>query len=81
MLKVGKVIHFYAKTSIAIVELDGTLSVGDRIKFERNGETLFEQKTESIQIGYEKVDSANRGIMIALKTNEEVKRCDEIFKV
>lgn len=81
MFKVGKVLQFYAKTSIAIVELDGTLSVGDRIKFERLGETLFEQKVELIQIEYNKVDSANRNDVVGLKTNEEVQKGDEIFKI
>lgn len=81
MFKVGKIIHFYTKTSIAIVELDGTLSIGDQVRFVRNGETLFEQKVDVIQIEYNKVDSAERGSVIGLKTNEEVEEDDEVFKI
>ena len=33
MFKVGRVSHYYDKIGVAIVELDGTLSVGDKIKF------------------------------------------------
>jgi len=81
MFKSGKVIQFYSKTSIAIIELDGTLAVHDRIKFVRNGDTLFEQIVESIQVEYKKVDSANRDSIVALKTNEEIEKGDEIFKI
>ncbi|HET7099172.1 MAG TPA: translation elongation factor-like protein [Patescibacteria group bacterium] len=81
MFKVGKILNYYGKTTISIVELDGTLSVGDRIIFSRDGNTLFEQVVELIQIGHEKVDSVDRGNMIGLKTNEEVQKGDEIYKI
>lgn len=81
MFKVGKVIHFYDKIGVAIVELDATLSVGDRIKFVRGGEDLFEQAVESIQIEHKKVDSANKGDVIGLKADEAVKESTEVFKI
>ena len=81
MFKIGRVLQFYTKTSIAIVELDGTLAIGDRIKFERDGQNLFEMIIESIQIEYNKVAVAHRGNVIGLKTNEEVEKNDEIFKI
>ena len=80
MFKVGRVLQFYTKTNVAVVELDGTLSVHDRVRFVRNGETIFDETVEVIQIEYRKVDSANRGDVIALKTNEEAKEGDEIYK-
>lgn len=81
MFKVGKVSHYYDKLNVAIIDLDGTLSVGDKIKFVRGGEDLFEQKVESIQIEHEKKDSAGKGDVIGLKTNEAVKEGTEVFKV
>lgn len=81
MFKVGKVIHYYDKIGVAIVELDGTLSVGDRIKFVRGGEDLFEQSVESIQIEHNKVDSANKGDVVGLKADEAVKESTEVFKL
>jgi len=81
LFKVGKVSHYYDKLSVAIIDLDGTLSVGDNIKFIRGGEDLFEQKVESIQIEHEKKDSAGKGDVIGLKTNEAVKEGTEVFKV
>ena len=79
--KVGKVTHYYDKIGVAIVELDGTLAVGDKIKFIRGGEDLFEQEVKSIQIEHEEVDSAKKGDVIGLETDEEVKEGAEVFKL
>ena len=73
MFKIGKVTHFYDKLSVAIVELDGTISVGDKIKFVQGGKDIFEQLVESIQIEHEKKDTASKGDVIGLSTNEAVK--------
>ena len=81
MFKIGKVSHYYNKLAVAIIKLDGTLSVGDKIKFVRGGEDLFEQKVESIQIEHEKKDTAVKGDVIGLKTNEAVKEGTEVFKI
>lgn len=81
MFKVGRVSHYYDKLSVAIVDLDGTISVGDTIKFVRGGEDLFEQKVESIQIEHEKKDTASKGDVVGLKTNEAVKEGTEVYKV
>lgn len=59
----------------------GTLSVGDKIKFSRGGEDLFEQSVESIQIEHEKKESAKKGEVIGLKVGKAVKEGAEVFKV
>lgn len=81
MFKIGKVSHYYDKLGVAIVELDGTLSVGDKIKFSRGGEDLFEQAVESIQIEHEKVESAGKGKIIGLKTEKAAKVGSEVYKI
>jgi putative protease len=81
LFKIGHVTHFYDKLGVAIVELDGTLSVGDNVKFVRGGEDLFEQKVDSIQVEHEKKDSAGKGDVVGLKTNEVVKEGAEVFKI
>jgi len=81
LFKVGTVSHFYDKIGVAIVELGGTLSVGDKIKFSRGGEDLFEQTVESIQIEHEKVESAGKGRVVGLKTVEVVKAGADVYKV
>jgi putative protease len=81
MFKVGKVTHFYDKIGVAIIELTGTLSVGDKIRFVRGGEDLFTQVVDSIQVEHKKLDSADSGDVIGLKTNEAAKTGSEVFKV
>ena len=79
--KIGKVTHYYDKIGVAIIELDAPLSVGDKIKFVRGGEDLFEQEITSIQIEHEKKDSAKKGDVVGLKTDGEVKEDAEVYKV
>lgn len=81
MFKVGKVSHYYDKIEVAIIDLDGTIAVGDTIKFARGGDDLFEQKVDSIQIEHEKKDSAGKGDVVGLKTNEAVREGTEVFKI
>ena len=81
MFKVGKVTHYYDKLGVAIIDLDGELSVGDEVKFAKGGEDFFKQKVDSIQVEHEKKDSAKKGDVIGLKTQEKVKEGTEVFKV
>jgi putative protease len=81
MFKVGTVTHFYDKIGVAIIELTGTLSVGDKIRFARGGEDLFTQTVDSIQVEHKKLDSADSGDVIGLKTDEALKAGAEVFKV
>lgn len=80
MFKVGKVIHYYDKIGVAIVELDGSIAVGDKVKFVKDGESLYEQAVESIQIDHDKVDTAKKGDVVGLKVQETTKEGTEVFK-
>lgn len=79
--KIGKVTHYFDKIQVAIVELSANLAVGDKIKFVRGGEDLFEQKVSSIQIEHEKKDSASKGEIVGLKVEKELKEGAEVFKL
>jgi putative protease len=79
--KIGKITHYYDKIGVAIVELDATLTTGDKIKFVRGGDDLFEQTVESIQIEHEKKESAKKGDVIGLKVEKEVKEGAEVYKL
>ncbi len=70
MKKVGKVTHYYGKIGVAIIDLSGTLKVGDRIKFENGAE--MEQTVDSMQIEHEQVESAKKGDMVGLKVDQKV---------
>lgn len=80
MFKIGKVSHFYDKLGVAIVELDGTLALGDKVKFVKGGEDLFEQEVDSIQIEHNKVESANKGDVVGILVKEPLKEGTEVYK-
>lgn len=79
--KVGKVTHFYDKIGVAVVELDASLAKGEKIKFVRGGEDLFEQDVKSMQIEHDKIDSAKKGDVVGLKVDDTVKEGAEVYKI
>jgi putative protease len=79
--KVGKVTHYYDKIGVAIVELDADLGSGDKVKFVRGGEDLFEQSVESMQIEHKQIKSAKKGDVVGLKADQEVKEGAEVYKI
>lgn len=78
--KIGKVTHYYDKIGVAVVELSGDLAVGDKIKFARGGEDMFEQEVSSIQVEHSKIQSAKKGDVVGLKVDAEVKEGAEVYK-
>ena len=80
MKKIGKVTHYYGHVGVAIVELSGKLSVGDKVKFE-GGKTEFEQTIESMQIEHKDISSAKKGDVIGLKVDEKVSEGAEVSLV
>ena len=81
MFKVGKITHYYDKISVAVMELSGDLAVGDKIKFTRGGEDLFEQTVESMQVEHSKIPNAKKGDIVGLKVDQEVREGAEVYKV
>jgi len=79
--KIGKVTHYYEKIGVAIVELDAALAVGDKVKFVRGGEDLFEQTVDSIQIEHEQKESAGKGDVVGLKVEKEIKEGADVYKL
>jgi len=80
-LKVGKVVHYYDKIGVAVVDLDKKLTVGDRIKFVRRGTDLFEQEVSSMEFEHRKIDSAKKGESVGMRVDQKVKKGVEVYKV
>ncbi|MDP2973912.1 MAG: hypothetical protein Q8N60_02575 [Candidatus Diapherotrites archaeon] len=78
--KIGKVAHFYDKISVAVIELNAPLKVGEKIKFKR-GEEEFTQTIDSMQIEREQIKAAKKGQAIGLRTAQPVHEGAEVFKV
>ncbi|MBI4919835.1 hypothetical protein HY838_00865 [Candidatus Azambacteria bacterium] len=78
MKKIGKVSHYYGNLGVAIVELSGKLSVGDKVKFE-SGKNEFEQTVKSMQIEHKEIESAKKGDVVGIKVDEKVNDSAEMF--
>lgn len=79
-LKVGKVSHYYNKIGVAVVDVSGTLKVGDKIKISGHDKE-FTQEVTSMQIEYKAIDRAKKGDNIGLKVDQPVKDNDVVYKV
>ncbi len=80
-VEVGTVTIFFAKPSVAAIDItSGTLSMGDTIRI-RGATTNFEQKIESMEIDRKPVPSANTGQSVGVKVKERVRPHDKVFKL
>lgn len=77
---VGKVVHYYDKLGVAIIELSVPLKVGDTIKV-KHGEEEFEQQVASMQVEHATVDSAKKGESVGVKVNQKTKEGAVVLKV
>jgi putative protease len=79
--KIGRVVHYYTKLSVAAIELtDGDLKVGDRIHITGHT-TNFEQQIESMQIEHANVQEAKKGQSVGIVVKEHVREHDTVYKV
>ena len=79
--KIGKVSHYFDKISVAIIELSAPLKVGDKLKFVRKGEELFQQEVVSMQIEHQQIQVAKKGDGIGVKVDQKVHEGVEVYKV
>ena len=78
--KIGEVMKFFSKPSVAAIKLEGELKVGDRIKF-KGHTTDFEDQVQSMQIENQAVEKAGAGDMIGIKVKERVREKDLVYRV
>lgn len=69
---IGKVVHYYDKIGVAIVELAAPLCVGDTVCFKK-GEQEFTQQVGSLQIDHEGIAKAKKKQVVGMKVDEPVK--------
>jgi translation initiation factor IF-2 len=80
-IEAGKVSIFFAKPSVAAVEItSGTLTIGDSVRF-RGATTNFDQKIESMEIDRKPVPSASAGQSVGIKVKERVRPHDKLYKL
>lgn len=79
-IRIGKISHFYSKISVAVVELEDTLNVGDTISIEGPA-TNITQAVDSMQIEHVNVETAKKGQSIGMRVSDKVRENDIVYKV
>lgn len=80
MFKVGRVIRYYDKTQMALVDLVADLASGEKIKIYNKTRDDFEQVVTTMKHDFEKVTMAKRNEMITIKMEKGVDINAEIYK-
>lgn len=79
--QVGVVVKFFAKPSVAAIEVtDGTVKQGDTLRY-KGHTTDFIDKVGSIEIDNQPVEEAKAGDLIGVKVKERVRENDLIYKI
>ena len=79
--RIGSVIKFFDKTSVAAVKLDfGDIATGDSIHVKGNN-TDFSQKIDDLEFDHRPVQKAIRGQFIGIKLSQPAKPFDLVYKV
>jgi hypothetical protein len=79
-IRIGRVTHFYNQISVAVLELEDELKIGDTVVF-LGHTTDFTQEVTSMEIEHHKILSGGPGLEVALKVDEPVRKGDEVLKV
>ncbi len=78
--EIGRVMDYFAKISVAGIDLTGKLRVGDTIHI-KGHTTDLEQVVESMQVEHEPVEEAGRGDKIGIKVRDRVRGGDHVYRV
>ncbi len=74
----GKISHYYDRIGVAVVDVESTLKLGDRVLIKR-GKKELKQKIASLQVNRTPIKSANAGETVGLKVDAVVERGATIF--
>ncbi len=78
---IGKIVHYFPPVEVAVVELSGSLSVGDTIRIIGGENTDFTQTVDSIEMDHKKLDKAKTGDEVGLKVIQKVREGYKVYKV
>jgi len=79
--KVGRVEKFFAKPSVAAIEVTtGVLRIGDKLHF-KGHTTDFEETITSMQVENQPVEEAKPGDLVGIQVKERVRENDTVFRV
>lgn len=79
--KIGVVVKFFAKPSVAAIEVSsGGIKNGDLLRF-KGHTTDFTEQIQSMQVDNKPVEEAPPGSMVGIRVKERVRENDEVYKV
>lgn len=78
--EIGRVVHFYSKIGVAIIQLDGELNVGESIAV-IGSTTDLKQNVKSMQVEHQNIEDAKPGDLVGLKVKDRVREGDTVFKL
>jgi len=77
---IGRVTHYFGKIGVAVIELQDTLKVGDKIRIV-GGQTDFTQTVESMEIEHQKIKEAKAGDSVGIKVIQKVREGYKVYKL
>ena len=78
-VKVGEVIKFFAKPSVAAIKATAPIKVGDELHF-KGATTDFSEVVASMQIDNADVTEVQPGALVGIKIADRVRPGDEVLK-
>jgi hypothetical protein len=78
IIEIGTVKHFFSKINVAIIALNGKLSVGDSVLI-KGPSTDFEMKVDSMQIEHKNIQSAE-SVEVGIKIPGHAKERDVVYR-
>ncbi len=77
---IGRIVHYYTKISVSVIELSSDLKVGDEISIE-GPTTDLRQVVDSMQIEHQSMPSAKAGQSVGLKVSGKAREGDLVYRV
>jgi putative protease len=77
---IGKISHYFGNIEVAVIELKGSLKVGDTIRIV-GGDVDFEQTVDSMEVEHEKIEKAKSGDSVGLKVDQKVREGYKVYKL
>ncbi len=77
---IGVVTHFFDRISVAVIQLEADLYLGDWVLI-YGPHTNLAQEVQSMQFEHQPIDRGVRGEEIAIKVDQPVRRGDEVFLI
>jgi len=78
---IGRVVHYFDKIQVAVIELSDSLKIGDTIRIVGGEATDFTQEVESMEVEHEKIKSAKKGDVVGMKVKEKVREGYKVYKL